>query len=900
MQDRPQIGSTRPGGLWPHAAVLAALNLVLYAPVLDNGFSLDDFNWLARAEFASSWWRFVFDVEPGQILNPVPRALFLLVVQASGSGPFPVHLTVLVLHIVTVGLFLHLVDKVVKDRTIALLAAVFFSFQTSYDEAIFWVAAFFYPLSGALCLGALIGAERYLAGGARRPAVGTALCSVAGLLTKASCFAVLPVMLLLPGPRPRRAVLAGMLATLMVAVAAVNVAVGAGESYLITEGHYRLGFHVVGNLLHYLGWMALPFDQALGWLGLSPPWGALWKVLGAVVLGAVVVIIPRSGSRTRLFVGLLFAPLALVLPFTFEPASRYTYLPALGAAALAAGLVVMVGERAVRSRWLRTSLLVAVALLSLADTRLRDNHYEYRERLMATWVRDVVAAVPEPPRGGTIRIVDLPQLAIDPGIHLEAALRLAYRDPDLRLEVVSGDDLPPGDGPMLRYVAGRITVGEAGGASGGRLSPGEVPRDHVPEVEQIDPEQREPSRERGQGHPPAGQLPEPERDQQRRSGGQHQEVSALGLEVVPAVGDQGEQQHGVRGNGPDNCSIGAAPLRSGTVMAQEPHGEPGRGGRRKGDVDRDGLRIGQHLHPTEGAPPALEAAHEERGDPVLAKQPELGAGVVESQRAGGDRERIGPAVQRDVPGDPGSCDHHGGRPGSGGRAQPAGSGSDDPEPRAVQRNRDHGADLDQHADTHQKPDPQWARLARHGEQQRGPHQLDGRVVAQGHRHRAPHWMERDEESGGRCYPAIVGEHRTRETLGNDHHRTRQQQVEQPDGGERSGHPVEKGGDQVIERRLVRLVGDGCDARIPGGDSFEVASLQPLELGRSPCAGGHLRQAAAVGDSENGVDVGRLVRPVECGYRRQVAERECRVDENSGRQPCSVSNGAACEESLHEI
>ena len=100
------------------------MNLVLYAPVLDNGFSLDDFNWLARAEFASSWWRFVFDVEPGQILNPVPRALFLLVVQASGSGPFPVHLTVLVLHIVTVGLFLHLVDKVVKDRTIALLAAV--------------------------------------------------------------------------------------------------------------------------------------------------------------------------------------------------------------------------------------------------------------------------------------------------------------------------------------------------------------------------------------------------------------------------------------------------------------------------------------------------------------------------------------------------------------------------------------------------------------------------------------------------------------------------------------------------------------------------------------------------------------------------------------------------------
>jgi hypothetical protein len=161
-------------------------------------------------------------------------------------------------------------------------------------------------------------------------------------------------------------------------------------------------------------------------------------------------------------------------------------------------------------------------------------------------------------------------------------------------------------------------------------------------------------------------------------------------------------------------------------------------------------------------------------------------------------------------------------------------------------------------------------------------------------------MERDEEGCGRCEPGFVGEHRTHETEGDDDNRTRQQQVEQPDGGERSGHPVEQGGDQVIERRLVRLVGDGCDARIPGGDSFEVASLQALELGRSPCAGGHLRQAAAVRDRENVVDVCRLVRPVESRYRRQVAERECRVDENSGRQPCSVREVTACEELLHEI
>jgi len=569
MQGSSRNRSNKAGGLWPYAAVLAVLNLILYATALDNGFSLDDFNWLARAEFASSWWRFVFDVEPGQIFNPVPRALFLLIERLGGGTPLPFHVAVVALHIVTVGLLLWLVDRLVGDRTIALLAAVLYSLQTSYDEAIFWVAAFFYPLSGVLCLGALIAAGTYLARGGRAAAVVTALCSTAGLLTKASCFAVLPVMVLLPGPRSRRAVLAGVLAALAVATVAVNVVVGAGESYLISQGHYRLGPHMIGNLLHYLGWMVVPFDQALGWLGVSAPWALWWKALGAVVLAVVVLVIPRADTVTRLCAALLFLPLMLVLPFTFESASRYTYLPALGAAALGAVLLGSAGKRAVRSRWLRTPLLLAVGLLSLADTRLQDNHFEYRERMMASWVRDVVAALPEPPPGGTIRIVDLPRLAIDPGIHLEAALRLAYQTPRLQVVVLGIADPPPDNGPILRYTGGRITILEAAESGGGRPSPVEVPRDHVPEVEQIDPEQREPSGDSGHGPPTADQLPEPEGDQQPAGRGQHQQVATLGLEVVPAVSDQGAQQNGVRHNRPDNGSVGAAPIRSGETRSKQ-------------------------------------------------------------------------------------------------------------------------------------------------------------------------------------------------------------------------------------------------------------------------------------------------------------------------------------------
>ena len=178
MQDVSRGRSTHPSGLGPYLAAFAVLNLVLYAPAVDNGFSLDDFNWLARAEFASSGWRFVLDVEPGQIFNPVPRALFLLVQRLGGGAPMPFHLVIIVLHIVTVALLLRLVDRLTGDRTIAVLAAVLFSLQTSYDEAILWVAAFFYPLSGALGLGALVAAERYLAGGGRRR-IGVALVDAA-------------------------------------------------------------------------------------------------------------------------------------------------------------------------------------------------------------------------------------------------------------------------------------------------------------------------------------------------------------------------------------------------------------------------------------------------------------------------------------------------------------------------------------------------------------------------------------------------------------------------------------------------------------------------------------------------------------------------------------------------
>jgi hypothetical protein len=883
MPDPDQNDSPPPRPLWLSAAVLAALNTVLYLPALDNAFSLDDFNWLARAEFAPSWWRFVFDLEPGQILNPVPRVLLLLVSTATGNDPCAIHLAILALHILAVVLLLVVVDRISGSWSIALLAAVLFSLQTSYDEAIFWAAAFFHPLTGVLVLGALIAAERYLAIGGRTSAVITALFSLAGLLTKASCFVVAPVIVLLPGPRKRRTVLAGTLASLTVAVAIANVAAGAAESYLISEGHYRPGGHLVLNLLHYLGWMVLPFNQVVGWVGLNVPWSVVWTMLGAVVLLTLVMTALRTPGWTRPFIFLLLAPLALVLPFAFDPVSRYTYLPALGGAALGAWLVVRMTGRTARSRWLRASLLTLIAATSLADTRLRDNHYEHHEQRMATWIRDVVEALPAPPQGGTIWIIDLPRLAIDPGIHLEAALRLAFNDPELRLMVVSEGDSPPGRGPVLRHVAGRIVAEKTDGDA---ASTRQVPRNHVPDVEQVDPEQGESSGPGGERQPSAGELPEAEPDKHGAGRGQHQEVPALGLEVKPAVHHQGDQQHEMCDDGPRNDPFRTVELALGTAPPHEPDSQASDHSRRQRHVNDHGSGVGQHLHPAEGAPPALKAAKEKHGDPMLAKHLELGSWLVESERARIHGQRIQPAIQRDVPYHPRKGEEEAEPCRLGDRTQPAVAGTHEPQPRRVQRDRDHGSDLDQYSNTDQQTDPRRARLFRHRQQQQGPHKLDGRIVADRHRHGAPHGVERDQPCSGRGEPAIAGEHRSHDPCRENDHEARHQKVEQSDSDNRTDQLEDHRRDQVVERRLVGLVGDVRHAAVVRADPLEVISLQLLELSRSPRITFHHRQTMFLDELEKIVEVGRLVRPVEGRDRGHVPDGDGRVNQNRGWKPRS--------------
>jgi len=947
--------------LWLFVAVLIVLNLLLYLPALDNGFSLDDFNWLERAQFAPSWCQFVIEVEPGQVLNPVPRALVHKFLHTFGTNPLPFHLAVLALHLVNVGLLLVLVDRLVGSRTIAVLAALFFSLQTSYDEAVFWVSAFPHALSAGFCLATLLFARSYLESGKSISLILTGLGAIAGLLTKASFFVLLPLVLLIPGPRGRRMCLGVTSAGLIVVAMILNFSYGGVSSYLIDRDFFRPGIHMVTNLAEYLGWLALPFDAVAEWLGDPGILHALRQPLGWAVLVALILVAVRGPASWRPFVGLVIAPLVLVLPLVFDPASRYTYLPALGVATLGAGWLARSSRRvstaggdwqrsivlfanrtpqrsattpaspdsrkaqhlttlrrprhetgektglaaggggALRSRSFRMSLLVALALLSLADTRLRDNVYEYRERLMATWVADVVTALPVPPPSGAIRIVGLPTLAIDPGIHLEAALRLAYDDPSVQLEVVPDDLLPTDQTGVLHFHAGRIMIlsdGPAPDRREGCPSTTQIPGDHVPDVEQVDPQQGQPADQAADRKPPAERRREPDSEQDRTTGRQHEQVPALGLEVEPAVDNERSQQEQVPAGQPHEETVGIRPETAWTIAVNQPFDEPHTRSDRQRKVNPERAGVRQYLHPAEGAPPALEGKPEEREEAGLAGRGQSRSKLVESECAGTDCHNVRSTVMQDVSDEPRRGYQQGGCRGHHPRTQPRWFVFDHPDPACVQRNRQQEDRLDQQAHAGYDANPQRVSPSRQDQQQHRSCQLRGWIVADGNGHETAHGVEREEPGGGRGEPSVLRPQRPNDRRGDGHHDARQEQVEEPDNGDGSGQPEQQSREDVEKRRLVSLVGHLSDLRVRRIDAIEMAALEPVKAFRCPAVRSHLRQAAAVGDRTDVVEMGGLIRPIERRHRGQVPDGERRVPQDRREQPPAADDSCDGDSVTH--
>jgi len=143
---------------------LILLNLAFFAFNLNDFFLSDDFDWLNIGKntqhslvdyFGANYYG---ERGVGGSYRPMVNLIFWLNYQIGGLNPLPYHLTNLIFHIgvcfLIYLLVLLLFEEFAEKKSIAILAALFFSILPNHSEAVVWIASvcdpiasFFYILS---------------------------------------------------------------------------------------------------------------------------------------------------------------------------------------------------------------------------------------------------------------------------------------------------------------------------------------------------------------------------------------------------------------------------------------------------------------------------------------------------------------------------------------------------------------------------------------------------------------------------------------------------------------------------------------------------------------------------------------------------------------------------------
>jgi hypothetical protein len=316
------------------AALVIGLVAFIYATSSKAFFFNDDYAWLSQ-----SWHvdvRNFFDLSRySHFYRPVIELYFGWGLKTFGCDPVPFHWLSVAIHLMTSGLVFLLAREIGLTRVYAYVAALWFAVQSGPVEAVAWIGAITDLMPGFWYILSLWMFAAFLY--RRRPVfyVAALAAFIVCLLTHESS-ATLIVMLLamdvILAPRgpvftadgirtrlgwyaPFALLLSGYLTIAYI----VNT-----RSYLVTEGHYRLGLHAVPNLLAYL-------VAILVWVR-----GPVQDLVLVAAMGAALVF---GTPRMRFFMVWILVTLLPVLFFTWGIAARYEYVPAAGVSLLVAELL---------------------------------------------------------------------------------------------------------------------------------------------------------------------------------------------------------------------------------------------------------------------------------------------------------------------------------------------------------------------------------------------------------------------------------------------------------------------------------------------------------------------------------------------------------------------------------
>ena len=417
---------------------MIAAAVLVYHRALFAYFYDDDFQWLtdSLSFVPSSLWAF------GRLTHfyrPVIDLYFAATTHVFHGSPVLLHAASIAVHAANGLVLLALLQRLTGDAFYGFVAALFFVVQPAGVEAVAWVGALAEAVSALFgCLSVLW----FLQWRATKRLQWHALsCSafVAALLTHESSVVFLLVIVLadwvidggsvegeasgvLTGSGDRlRAYLPHAL--LLVVYLAIDLSINS-RNYVVTEGHYALGWHIVPNVFGYL------VDLYVGRKDLA-------NYLAIVVVLAGLML--RGNRRVRFATLWMLLALAPFVPFNWSNTSRYMYQPAIGLSMLFAEAIVQL-DRYLSPRMPRARraglvgiVIVAVALRFAVFAMHNVDRFAERTEVYRRQAHAFKQAHPEL-RSHSIIVAEPALKAAIAYPFANAMIAWEYRDPTIQLE----------------------------------------------------------------------------------------------------------------------------------------------------------------------------------------------------------------------------------------------------------------------------------------------------------------------------------------------------------------------------------------------------------------------------------------------------------------------------------
>lgn len=421
-QTTPPLPAVPPFAWPPFALGLAALIVVMFAPLRGGFFQYDDFILLAQAQHGWSIGHplLFFTLSQNGLFTPLNNVLFWLEFRAFGLHPLGYECVSLVLHWANCVLVGGIAWRLTRSRAAAWAAGIAFAVGFGKLEAVTWIAAFVHLVTTLCYLASVACFLRWLDGAQHRFYALSVLLFVLGMFSKEP-IVTLPLTLAAASwlygagdmrQRLRTLVPFFMLGALYVAGMALWQRFGPAASFLQT-GVYKpgasglLNFGALGGVL-----LPAPYGGMMRFLARVPHLDTLYRLLttlAALLVAPLLIACWVRGSQAVRF-GVLWVLISF-LPFLFVAAgiaSRYLYLPSVGFSLILAGLAEQWQWQNAQTRTrLLTAGVAAWALANMALFAVWQHQQNQNGAVRQALIRQMAALPARAPQTSTVCVANI-------------------------------------------------------------------------------------------------------------------------------------------------------------------------------------------------------------------------------------------------------------------------------------------------------------------------------------------------------------------------------------------------------------------------------------------------------------------------------------------------------------